>query len=156
MTLNEHIVQHTCFHHREYYLGRDVLLRSPNIKAAQQRRPTNVATRCVGSLDSNNHTPCAHEPRIAEFIPPQCRKIQEEWNNLRAFSNVTLKRHECRAPFARFGESPLSKFRTLCDREPVRGRAALLRSPNIKTAQQRRPTKGVTNLPFRLALFTGS
>ena len=46
-----------------------------------------------------------HEPRNAEFIPPQRRHVQEHWNNSNAFANTTLNRHECRAPFARFMES---------------------------------------------------
>ena len=36
--------------------------------------------------------------------------------------------------------SPLSKIRTLCDHEPFYGRAALLRSLNIKAAGHHRPT----------------
>ena len=67
---------------------------------------------------SRFRTLCAHEPRIAEFIPPQRRRVQEHRNNSNAFANVTLKRHECRAPFARFIGSPRSRFRALGAYEP--------------------------------------
>ena len=85
-------------------------------------------------------TLCAHEPRIAEFIPPQRRHCQENRNNSNAFANITLKRHECRAPSTRFMSSPLLKFRTLCDHEPLPGRAELPHSLKVKATQQRRPT----------------
>ena len=37
--------------------------------------------------------------------------------------------------------SSLSKFRTLCDHEPLPGRAVLLRSLHVKAAGHHRPTK---------------
>ena len=49
--------------------------------------------------------------RKAEFIPPQGWHVQEHPNNSNAFASITLKRHECRAPFARFVDSLHSKFR---------------------------------------------
>lgn len=52
----------------------------------------------------------------------------------------------------RRGDIPLSALGVIS----LLGRVVLPHSLDIKTAQQRRPTKGVTNLPFRLALFTGS
>ena len=61
---------------------------------------------CTKSPNWKSHSPCAHEPRIAEFIPPQRRHLQEHGNNLNDFKNITLKRHECRAPFTRFLGSP--------------------------------------------------
>ena len=103
--------------------SRAVQLRSPDIKDAQHRRPTDVRIRFKGSLRLRFRTPCVYERRIAEFIPPQGRHVPEHRSNSNAFENSTLKRHECRAPL---------------------GRAVLLRSSNIKAAQQRRPTDVLT------------
>ena len=46
-------------------------------------------------------------PRIAEFIPPQRRHVQEHRKNSNTFATITLKRHECRAPFAGYRGSIL-------------------------------------------------
>ena len=83
------------------------------IKAARQRRPTKVATRFLGNPFSEIRTLCDHYPRIAEFIPLQGRHVQKHRNNSNAFANTTLKRHECRAPLAKFLGSPLSKKITI-------------------------------------------
>ena len=58
--------------------GRAVLLRSSNIKAAQQHRPTDIVTRFMGS---------------------------ETIQSLDVLDKLTFKWHECRAPFARFTNS---------------------------------------------------
>ena len=109
--------------------GRAALLRSLNIRAAGHHRPTGLLEWfMVRSFGSRLRILCDPEPRIAEFIPPQCL------NNSNAFTNTTLKRHECRAPFARFMGSLLSKIHMRCDHQILRGRAALLRSLNIRAA----------------------
>ena len=125
--------------------GRAALLRSLQVKAARQRRPTSVVTRFMGSLLSKFYTPCDLEPRIAEFIPLQRRHVQEHRNNSNAFEEVTLKRHGCRDPLARYmGSLHSKKIHTLCAHESLLGRASLLHSPNRKAARQRRPTDIVT------------
>ena len=90
------------------------------------------------------HTPCALESRIEEFIPPQRRHVQEHRNNLTTLAHITLKRHECRAPLARFMGCLHLKIHTLCDHESLPARAALLRSLNVKAARHHRPTDIVT------------
>ena len=128
-----------CAH--EPLLGRAALLRSPNIEVEGYPSPTGLLERSIGRSLSNCCTLCDAEPRIADFIPLQLQHVQEHRNNSNAFANTTLKRHECRAPLARFMGSTLSKNNhTLCGHEPILGRAALLRSPNRKAARQRRPT----------------
>ena len=103
-----------------------------------------LGVRFMESLLSRLYTLHDREPRIAEFIPPQRRHVQEHRNNSNAFAHITLKRHECRAPAARFVGCPLSKNNTSCAHESLPGRAVLPHSLNVKAAQQRRPTKVAT------------
>ena len=88
----------------ETFPGRVVLPHSLNVKAAEQRRSTDIVRRYMYRPLSKIHKLCAHEPRNAELIPPQGPHIQEHRNNWNAFEEVTLKRHEYRAPFTRFME----------------------------------------------------
>ena len=99
----------------------------------------NSSSARMGCPFSKFHTLCNHEPRTAEFIPPQRRHVQEHRNRSNAFANTTLKRHECRAPFARFMSNPLSKKNhTLCAHESPPGRAVLPHSLNAIAPRQRR------------------